>query len=133
MKYLGVDYGDENIGLAISNSDGTMAFPYKVIKNNINIVEDILKIIMENNIDVVVIGKPVNLSGKENIATEKARNLYNALKERFENVILFDERLTTSLAHVIGAKMGVDNKKRKKNVDKIAASIILNDYLESVK
>ncbi len=133
MKYLGIDYGDKNIGIAISDSKGIMAFPYDVIKNDNEAIQNIMKIVEENNVKTIVIGKPVNLSGKENIATEKAMKMYRELKEIFENVVLFDERLTTSMAHVIGKKMGLDNRKRKKKVDKIAASIILNDYLNGVK
>lgn len=132
MKYLAIDYGTKNIGIAISNSSGTISFPYKVLNNSENVVSEILKIIEDNSVDKVIVGKPVNLSGKENISTKNALNFYEKLKEKFENVELFDERLTTSLAHVIGGKMGVNNKKRKKKVDQIAASIILNDYLQSI-
>ncbi len=134
MKYLGIDYGEKNIGIAISNSTGTMAFPHSVLKNSENVIEEILKIVKENKVERIVVGKPVNLSGKENISTNKAKMFYENLSKHFDKdkIVMFDERLTTSLAHVIGGRMGVKNKKRKKDVDKIAASIILNDYLQSV-
>ncbi len=132
MKYLGIDYGDKNIGIAISNSSGTMAFPYDVIPNDSNSIETILQMVEQNDVTTIVIGKPTNLNGEDSVATTKALAFYTSIKKRFDNTVLFDERLTTSLAHVIGGQMGVNNKKRKEDVDKIAASIILNDYLEKV-
>ncbi len=135
-RILGVDLGDKNIGLAISTSNLNMSLPYKIVhfKNNETLVEDLLEIIAEKEIDKIVIGVPYNVDGTDSSQTKKIKKQIEFLKENISVPIIgYDERFTTFAAHSFGEKLNLSNKKRKKKIDKIAASIILQDYLNSIK
>jgi putative Holliday junction resolvase len=67
MKYLGVDYGKRNIGLAISDSSGSVAMPFGVFENNKNFEQNFKKIVSEEGIEEVVMGKSLNLRGQNNL------------------------------------------------------------------
>jgi RNase H-fold protein (predicted Holliday junction resolvase) len=71
MKYLAVDYGKRNIGLAISDSAGSVAMPFGVFENNNSFLEKFKEIVSENNIDEVVIGESKNLQGERNLIQDK--------------------------------------------------------------
>jgi putative Holliday junction resolvase len=70
MKYLGIDYGKKNIGLAISDSQGLVAMPFGIFDNNKNFEEKFKKIISEENIDEVVLGESLNFKGEKNSIQE---------------------------------------------------------------
>ncbi len=118
-KLLGIDYGDKRIGLALAEA-GSLALPYKVIDND-SVLEEINKIIKEENITTVVVGLPHSLSGNDNerlnITKQFIKYLENNLTVSIKTV---DEQMTSKLY----TKQGV-----KKDIDKHAATAILDTYL----
>ena len=130
-KVIGIDYGKKRIGIAISDIDQKIAFPLITVENNKSI--EILKKIMESEkVSSIVVGVPVNLDGNNTDATEMCFKFHLKLKKEFPKINHFveDERLTSKLAKRF---LNQSDKKRqrgnKKNVDKISASIILENFL----
>ncbi len=134
-KILGIDIGDKRYGFAISDTSKRIALPYKVIEyNDIEEIKNfIIEVIERENIIEIVAGMPYKLDGTESAQTLKVKEHIKFLKS-FINIPIkeFDERLTTSMAHISGKAFNVNNKKRKKSIDKIAATIILQNYLDSL-
>jgi len=134
MRYLGIDYGKKRIGLAMSDIMGMMAQPFDVIefkglKNN---VENILKIAKEKEVSCIVIGKPINMNGTEGEMVETINELVEELKKVTDiKIELVDERLTTTQAErVLIEEANVSREKRKGLRDKLAATFILQTYLD---
>lgn len=135
MKILGIDYGSKRIGLAISDELGITARPLEVIvRKNIDRDLDVLeKIIRDNKAEQIVLGLPLRLDGTRGIQCEKVEKFAAALKERFSlPVILWDEALSTWEADELMIAAGIKSTKRRTMVDKIAAGIILQSYLNSL-
>ena len=134
MRYLGLDLGSRTLGVAISTS-GILASLYTVIRHNEEydrLVEEVKNIVEKEKIDIIVLGLPKNMN---NSLGEKA-NLSIKFKEKLEKetnkeVILEDERLTTKVATNALLEKDVSRKKRKDRVDSVAATIILQSYLDS--
>lgn len=136
MRILGLDVGDARIGVSISDELGLMAHGLCVIerKNIKHDIRAIQEIIAENNVEKLVIGLPKMLSGEIGIQAQKVQKFAEKLSKRLNiPIVLWDERLTTVAANRILRECGVSPKKRKKIVDQLAASIILDTYLERVK
>ena len=132
MRYLGLDLGSRTLGVSISET-GVIAHNYDVIRHNeeydhlVNVVKEIVK---KEKIDVVVLGFPKNMNNSIGIKG----NLSIDFKEKLEKKInipiyLQDERLTTVIANNTLIQGDVSRKNRKKVVDSVAATIILQDYL----
>lgn len=136
MRVMGVDYGTKRIGVAISDPSCTMAHPLDVVKVKADgsHMEHLRAIVREYEITKIVVGLPYNMDGSIGTSGENviawSEQLGSALGLP---VVLWDERLTTSEAHDFLLNLNVRGKKRKHIVDKIAASIILKDYLDSAK
>ena len=131
MKYLGLDIGDKRIGIAISYS-GIMASGVETY-NRISLTRDteyLLAMIRDNGIDTVVAGLPRHLNGDEHVQAEKNELIVNALRENGVTVDYFDERLTSQAAERAMLEADLSRKKRKENIDKLAAVIILQNYLD---
>lgn len=135
MRYLGLDLGTKTLGIAISDKTNTIATFYKVLKYNENMMELILplkEIIVEEKITEVALGLPKNMDNSCGFAANRSLKF----KEIFEsNIIgvkvnLVDERLTTVEATNYLLEQDVSRKKRKKVVDGVAASIILDTFLK---
>lgn len=123
MYVLGIDYGEKNIGLAKSDTDGRMAFSYQTMENNgwENVVNKLREMIREEGIETLVIGLPVSLSGKDSKQTEKVREFVKYVKIHLDlAVILVDERLTSREAR----------RNEPKDIDQDSARIILQAYLD---
>lgn len=142
MKKIGLDVGDKTIGVAVSDAlnitaQGIMTIERIGIKKDTNKVIELIK---EHMCDTVVIGLPLKLDGTDSIQTEKVREfrvkLENKLKaERMGDIkIEFqDERLTTVMAERVLIDADLSRAKRKTVIDKQAAVIILQSYLDSGK
>ncbi len=130
MNYLGLDLGTKTLGLAISK--GQIATPLKTITydNKNTLLEQLDKIIQEYKIEVIVLGLPKNMN---NTLGPRALETLE-FKEKLENlnykVILQDERLSTVLAHNYMIEADLSRKKRKGKVDTLAATIILQTFLD---
>ena len=135
MRCLGLDLGTRTLGLAISDKSNMIASPYKVLHwdgEDYNILfKDLDNIIKDNNITDLVLGLPKNMNNTLGFAAERSLNFKEALESRYEmEVHLIDERLSTVEATNYLLDADVSRKKRKKVVDGIAASIILDTYLK---
>jgi len=136
MRILGLDYGEKRLGLAISDEMGITAqglptITRKGLEKDLAALE---KVIRQFGVDRMVIGYPLRLNGTEGIQCEKVNRFAGILEKRFSVPILkWDETLTTSQAEEILTEVRVSRKKRKAVVDKLAAMIILQDYLDHSK
>ncbi|EQB88687.1 putative pre-16S rRNA nuclease [bioreactor metagenome] len=135
MRVLGLDVGDRTIGVAISDPLGFTAQGITTIKRkNIEYdIEEVLKICKEYNVDTIISGMPKNMNGTIGTQGEKVMEFCDKLKENIEVPLKYwDERLTTVAAHKAMLEADLSRSKRKKIVDKIAATYILQGYLDSI-
>lgn len=136
MRILGLDVGSKTVGVAVSDELGWTAQGLKTLKINEEIhvfgFEEIGQIIKEYQVSKVVIGLPKNMNGSIGPRGE-ASQYYAAEVERLFDVptVLWDERLTTMAAERVLLEADVSRKKRKKVIDKMAAVMILQGYLDS--
>jgi len=136
MRLLGIDYGIKRIGIALSDPSGTMAHPMETIpvKSDGSHIQAIKKIIDAYRVEKLVVGLPYNMDGSLGSAGEAVLAWGENLEKTLGIPVDFwDERLTTSEAHEFLIHLNVKGKKRKGIVDKIAAGIILKDYMEANK
>ena len=133
MTYLGLDLGSKTLGLSISDKTGLIASSLEVLRYNeySELLDKLDTIIKERKVHAIVIGNPLNLDGSISKRSEETFKFMDLLKERFSlDIYLQDERLST----VEAEKMLIDNntsrKNRKKVIDKIAATIILQTFLD---
>lgn len=139
MRILGIDYGDRRIGLAVSDSLGMLARPWKVLHHNGSIrgsaqllasVADVLSK-EEDGLGGIVIGLPVGLDGTPHKQTTRVRELSGSLSRLVNFPILFqDERLTSREAESRLAVTERNWRRRKVKLDAAAAAVILQDYLD---
>lgn len=135
MKYLGIDYGSKRVGIAISDEGGMMAFPYKIIQNNTELVDTIHNICGEEDISSVVIGESRDSSGVANKIMEKINQFKIELDLEVGLPIYFQkEFMTTIEARGRGGKE-INNARKttkadKKAVDASAAALILQRFLD---
>lgn len=121
-KYLGIDYGDKRVGLALA-AKGSIALPYKVLLNtNLKqLFAEIEKIISQENISLVVVGLPHSLSGNLNQRLAITQQFVNTLRIQLSiPVVTVDEQMSSKLYERQGVK---------KDIDKYAATAILDTYL----
>ena len=133
---IGLDVGDVRIGAAISDELGFAAHPLCTItrKNRKTDLAVICDLINTHQVDAVVIGLPLMLSGEIGIQAEKVQKFANRLKQEARIPIhLRDERLTTVEADDILREVGKPRKKRRQVIDQVAAVVILNEYLNDVR
>ncbi len=138
MRYLGIDLGSKTVGLAMSDPTNTIASSYKTIffenENYESTIKEIKDIVEEYNIKKIVLGLPKNMNntlGERAIITTKYKKL---LEDNLNiEVDFYDERLTSVISNSLLIEADMSRKKRKKKVDKIAAQIILQDYLNKEK
>jgi putative Holliday junction resolvase len=140
LRALGIDYGERRIGLALSDPTGLLASPWKTIANDGNVGAAAQRLALEiealiaepDGLDAVVIGLPRRLSGEDNDQTARVRRLGQLLADRIAIPITFqDERLTSHEADELLAGRGErDWRKRKQQVDAMAAALILQDFLD---
>jgi putative Holliday junction resolvase len=137
MRIMGLDLGDVTIGVAASDELGMMAHGITTIRRkSIKYDIDCLKnIICEKNIKRIVIGFPKNMNNTIGPRGEKTIEFSHILKENFPDmeIDLWDERLTTCAAERTLIEADVRRKDRKKVIDKLAAVLILQGYLDNMK
>jgi len=127
MRYLGIDYGSKKIGLALSDEEGTMGFPFLVIPNDARVSDALSLLIEEEHIGGIVIGESRDFQGNHNPIAVPARALGEELAERTGSGVFYEpEMLTTQEAK--RDFEGLHSHKRG-NVDASAAALILTSYL----
>ena len=139
MKIMGLDYGSVTVGVAISDSMLLTAQPVEVIKRK---REDKLRqtlarieqLAAENEVERIVLGFPKNMNNSEGERAQRTREFMDKLIARTGlEVVLWDERLSTVSAMDVLKEAGVRRENRKEYVDKMAASLILQGYLDSIR
>jgi len=139
VRALGIDYGERRIGLALSDATGLLASPWKTIANDGNVGAAAQRLAIEVNaliaesdgLSVIVIGLPRRLSGDPNAQTARVRQLVRRLADAVAlPIALQDERLTSHAAEEILAERERNWRKRKQQLDAMAAALILQDYLD---
>ena len=134
MRYLGLDLGTKTIGLATSDKTGLIASSYKVLHHDNNPKDclDELKSIIETlDVEALVLGLPKNMNNTLGKRAEATLKFKEFLESNIDiPIYLEDERLTTKSAEAILIKGDTSRKKRKKVIDKVAATIILQSFLD---
>ena len=135
-KIMGIDYGDARTGVAISDLMCSIVGSTAVVpsRNTEKAIVDIVKLAKDNMVGHIVVGLPKNMDGTEGIRAELCREFAAKLSEATGlPVTMWDERRTTVEAHNILSQHNYHGKKRKDTVDAVAASLILEGYLNSIK
>lgn len=138
MKIMGLDYGSVTVGVAISDSMQLTAQPVEVIKRKSEnklrqTLARIQELVLENDVERIVLGYPKNMNNTEGERVQRTKEFMDKLIARTGlEVVLWDERLTTVSAMDVLKEGGVRRENRKAYVDKIAASLILQGYLDSI-
>lgn len=132
MKCLGMDLGSKTLGLATSDKLGYIASPYKTIRydNMESLVDEVMSLIGELKIEVLVLGYPKNMNNSTGESVERVLKFKSMLEEKaHKDVVLIDERLSTVEAEKYLLDEDKSRSSRKKIIDAVAASIILDTYL----
>lgn len=134
MRYLGLDLGSKTLGVAISDPTGLIASSYTIIRHNEEydrLTKEVLDIVLDKKIDEIVLGLPKNMNNTIGPKGELSIQFKEMLeKEINKPVHLIDERLTTKQANDLLISNDTSRKKRKKVIDSMAATIILQSYLD---
>ncbi|WP_462412308.1 Holliday junction resolvase RuvX [Neobacillus sp. Marseille-QA0830] len=138
MRILGLDVGSKTVGVALSDELGWTAQGLLTLKINEEKQEfgfdEIGQLIEEYQVSKVVVGLPKNMNGTIGPRGESSQNYAQEIERRFSvPAVLWDERLTTMAAERVLLEADVSRKKRKKVIDKMAAVMILQGYLDSIK
>ena len=136
MKIMAIDYGDARTGVAFSDMSGMIAGETLVLEelNAARLAERLAALYADRRAERIVIGCPVNMDGSRGARAEKSDELAARLRELTgAEVIPIDERRTTVDAHRILSENGKRMKKHKATVDAVAAALILETYLNSLR
>ena len=136
-KFIGLDVGDVRIGVAKCDPLGILATALEVIDRNVtDPIERIKEILSDEGTRKIVVGMPKSLDGTKNLQADTVEKFISEMKEKIERieVIAVDERYTTTEAeHYLKNYSKKNGKERRKVVDMVAASIILQKYLDTLK
>jgi putative Holliday junction resolvase len=135
-RLMGLDVGDRTIGVALSDELGWTAQPYTTLRRKqLSLDLDRLRhIAEEGRVSSVVVGMPLSMSGVPGSRARRVKNFASGLEKTLGIPIVFwDERLSTVAAQRVLLQAGLSREKRKNQVDKVAAAIILQGYLDSVQ
>ncbi len=138
MRYIGLDLGNRTCGIAISDSTGTIATAYDTVrfreKDLQKCLEYVIMVIAEKKVEKIVLGNPINMNGTVGPQAEYVCAFKNMLEEATSlEVILYDERLTSVEVNKIMITADLSRQKRKSKVDTLAATLILQSYLDGKK
>jgi len=123
MKYLGIDYGEKNVGIAVSDDNGKLAFAKTILKNDKHLLENIVELCQSEKIEAIVLGESKNLDGKDNLIQKKILLFKNKLEKRCDCLVYLEpEFMTSREAEHLQEGIG--------KVDASAAALILKSYLD---
>ncbi len=135
MRYIGLDLGTKTLGIATSDLTGTIASSLTTLRFEENnpsmILNELKKIIEDYKAEVLVLGLPKNMNNSLGDAAQRSLDFKKILEDEFDlKVELQDERLSSVTANNILISADISRNKRKKKVDQLAATIILQNYLD---
>ena len=136
MRIMAIDYGDVRTGVAVSDETAVLAGETWVLteRNERIVVNHIVDEALKRGISKIILGYPKNMNGTLGPRAELSEKLAGLIRAKCDiEVILWDERMTTISAHRILTDAGKRGKKRKKTIDAVAAALILENYLDSLK
>lgn len=135
MRYLGIDYGSKRVGLSLSDDDGKIAFPYKIVSNNLELVDVIHNICGQEEICAIVIGESTDLSGIPNKIMGSIEEFKRNLEAELELPVYFEKEFMTTIE--ARGRMGKEinnakkiTKEKQSKADASAAALILQRYLD---
>jgi len=137
IRIIGLDLGTKKIGVSICDENQSIATPFKTLikKDTKQLISEIKEIIDENDIEAIIIGNPINMDGSQGKSSQSVKDVANNIS-KFINIpiCLWDERLSTIGAFNLSSQLDINVSKREKNIDKNAATFILQgaiDYLNN--
>lgn len=135
MRIMGIDLGEKNIGIAISDELGWTAQGLETVKRRGSIEKDLDKInaiVQQYQVEKIVVGLPRNMNGTTGVQGQKALDFADKIRRYLDlPVETWDERLSTVAAERLLINADVSRAKRRKVIDKLAASVILQGYLDA--
>tara|TARA_A100001015_G_scaffold292816_1_gene368598 strand:- start:15 stop:479 length:465 start_codon:yes stop_codon:yes gene_type:complete len=132
-RLMGIDPGKKRIGIAISDENKIIATPYTtLIKDKYsNFLNEIKKIIKENDIKGIIIGNPINLDGSPSRSSQSAKDLaINLSKDITKNITMWDERLSSSGAFKLSSSLNANSSQKVEKLDQNSAQFILQGALD---
>ena len=134
QSLLGLDFGDKTIGIAVSDKTKTIATPIMTLKRKgfEKDIKTLLSIFKEYNVGGVVLGLPLSLDGNENERTEKVRKFAKELSKNIK-VTFYDERYSSDVIYKELRKNSISRDKIKKKINQLAASYILQGFLDNAR
>tara|TARA_B100002051_G_scaffold24050_1_gene18753 strand:+ start:682 stop:1095 length:414 start_codon:yes stop_codon:yes gene_type:complete len=131
-RTLGIDFGEKRVGLALSDRSNLIASPYKTLiySSEDDLISKIKKIVTDKEIKVFVIGLPLNMKGKDSDQTKKVRKFKKLLSILELPIVLEDERFSSIIAKNSLVLQNVKTGHNKSEIDRTAAAIILQQYLD---
>ncbi len=130
-RIMGIDYGTHRVGVALSDPLHITAQPCEVVAVDDQLLDRLAAIVREHDVERIVVGLPVSLSGDEGPAAVAARTLAEEIDRRVEvDVELADERFTTKTAEEALLQGNVRRSRRKEVIDKVAAAVMLQQWLD---
>lgn len=137
MRFLGIDYGTKRIGIAISDENGTLAFPKGLVPNDLNALKVIGDILKKENISEVVVGESLDLKGSPNPLFKEIKIFVQELQSKFNLPIHMEREFLTSVEARRKEGKGKNNARKVKKqksvkVDASAAALILQRYLDKI-
>ena len=138
MRVMALDYGERNVGVAISDELQLIARPLTTIRREkrryAQFIERVRELVLENEVATLVVGLPLNMDGARGAAAEQVENFVSDLRRSVSiPIVTVDERLTSREADRILREMGVGLRERRARSDEYAASLILQDYIDEQK
>ena len=132
-RLIGVDMGTKKVGISISDENRKIATPLKTIdyKNIEYLGNEIQKIVKDSGIDAIIFGNPLNMDGTKGSATQSIKDKIKLLSDKIDlPMFLWDERLSSVGAFNLSSQLDINVSKRVKNIDKNAATFILQGVLD---
>ena len=131
-RALGIDFGEKRVGLALSDKLNMIASPYKTVKykSENELINKIKNIVFEKEVKIFVIGLPLNMRGKDSAQTKKVRKFKKLLSTLNIPIEYEDERFSSIIAKNSLVLQNVKTGHNKSEIDKTAAAIILQQYLD---
>ena len=129
---MAIDYGLKRVGVAITDPQGTIAQPLLTIvpKSDSDLIKRLKCIAQENEVGVIVLGNPISLQGEPTEMSKRIERFCRKLRKSVEiEVVMWDERYVSKYAVNRMRNLGIRGKKE--DIDRVAAAIILDEYLES--
>jgi putative holliday junction resolvase len=133
-RILGIDFGTVRVGLALSDELELVATPWQTLSSSPNVAQEVAQLVRQKHVTHIVLGAPLTMSGQAGAAMERTERFATALRRQLPDSIeveLIDERLSSKTAEAALKDQGHSPDTRSGLVDQLAATVILQDYLNS--